>query len=157
VAIGIIIAAASRIRANITTLNEIGNDGARDAAGTLDNNVEQHLAPRHLAARREDKCYRRIEVRPRNRAKNGDDHNQDRTCRYGVSEQRNSLITARQPPGFSRSWRRTGSAGSKALSLFNPSRRRTRLTVAGETQVSAAICLPVQRWRRSRSISSKIA
>jgi DNA invertase Pin-like site-specific DNA recombinase len=28
--------------------------------------------------------------------------------------------------------------------LFNPSRRKTRLTVAGETPVSAAICLPVQ-------------
>jgi hypothetical protein len=27
----------------------------------------------------------------------------------------------------------------------NPSRRKTRLTVAGETPVLAAICLPVQR------------
>jgi hypothetical protein len=35
--------------------------------------------------------------------------------------------------GFLRSERRTGSAGSNALSLFKPSRRRTRLTVAGET------------------------
>ena len=26
---------------------------------------------------------------------------------------------------------------------------QTRLTVAGDTPVSAAICLPVQRWRRS--------
>jgi hypothetical protein len=39
----------------------------------------------------------------------------------------------------------------------NPSRRRTRLTVAGETPVFAAICLPVQRWQRSRSISSTMA
>ena len=30
----------------------------------------------------------------------------------------------------------------------------TRLTVAGDTPVAAAICLPVQRCRRSRSISS---
>jgi hypothetical protein len=49
---------------------------------------------------------------------------------------------------------RIGSAGSRAVSLFKPSRRKTRLTVAAETAVSAAICLPVQRWRRSRSISS---
>ena len=49
--------------------------------------------------------------------------------------------------------RRTGSAGSKAPSLFSPKRRRTRLTVAGDTPVAAAICLPVQRCRRSRSIS----
>jgi hypothetical protein len=41
--------------------------------------------------------------------------------------------------------------------LFNPSRRRTRLTVAGETPVSEAICLPVRRWRRSRSISTTTA
>jgi hypothetical protein len=38
--------------------------------------------------------------------------------------------------------------------LFSPKRRRTRLTVAGDTPVAAAICLPVQRCRRSRSISS---
>jgi hypothetical protein len=31
---------------------------------------------------------------------------------------------------------------------------QNRLTVAGETPVSVAICLPVQRWRRSRPISS---
>lgn len=29
---------------------------------------------------------------------------------------------------------------------------RSRLTVAGETPASVAICLPVQRWRRSRAI-----
>ena len=34
-----------------------------------------------------------------------------------------------------------------------PRRCRMRLTVAGETPVSAAICLPVQRWRRRRSTS----
>ena len=49
--------------------------------------------------------------------------------------------------------RRTGSARSKAPSLFSPKRRRTRRTVAGDTPVAAAICLPVQRCRRSRSIS----
>jgi hypothetical protein len=45
----------------------------------------------------------------------------------------------------------TRGSSSRALSLFKPSRRSTRLTVAGETPVSAAICLPVQRWRGSRS------
>ena len=40
------------------------------------------------------------------------------------------------------------------MSLFNPSRRKTRLTVADETPTSTAICLPVQRCRRSRSIFS---
>jgi len=33
--------------------------------------------------------------------------------------------------------------------LFKPSFFKTRLTVAGETPTSLAICLPVQRWRRS--------
>ncbi len=33
---------------------------------------------------------------------------------------------------------------------------RMRLTVAGETPISAAICLPVQRWRRSATIRSTI-
>ena len=33
----------------------------------------------------------------------------------------------------------------------------TRLTVAGDTPVAAAICLPVQRCRRSRSTSSTTA
>jgi hypothetical protein len=44
--------------------------------------------------------------------------------------------------------------GSKALSLFRPSRRRTQLTVARETPTCTAICLLVQRGRRSRSIST---
>jgi hypothetical protein len=34
---------------------------------------------------------------------------------------------------------------------------RTRLTVAGETPVSAAIALPVRRWRRSASMRSTMA
>lgn len=33
-----------------------------------------------------------------------------------------------------------------------PYRCRTRLTIASETPASAAICFPVQRWGRSRSI-----
>jgi hypothetical protein len=47
-----------------------------------------------------------------------------------------------------------GSTGSRALSLLKPLRRRTGLTVAGETPTCTAICLPVQRCRRSYSISS---
>ena len=39
--------------------------------------------------------------------------------------------------------------GSRSLIRLRPSRLRMRLTVAGETPVSLAICLPVQRWRRS--------
>jgi hypothetical protein len=38
--------------------------------------------------------------------------------------------------------------------LFRPSRRRTQLTVARETPTCTAICLLVQRGRRSRSIST---
>src|SRR5690606_22654148 len=37
---------------------------------------------------------------------------------------------------------------------LRPRRLRTRLTVAGDTLSSAAICLPVQRCRRSASIRS---
>src|SRR4029077_3810084 len=51
----------------------------------------------------------------------------------------------------------TGSAGSEALSLFSPSRRKTRLTVADETPTSTAISLPVQRCRRSRSLFARTA
>ena len=40
---------------------------------------------------------------------------------------------------------------------LRPRRLRMRLTVAGETPASAAICLPVQRWRRSASTCSTIA
>ena len=40
---------------------------------------------------------------------------------------------------------------------LRPRRLSTRLTVAGETLVSRAICLPVQRWRRSTSIRSAVA
>jgi hypothetical protein len=49
------------------------------------------------------------------------------------------------------------SPGSKALSLFSPSRRRTRLTVADETPIAMAICSPVQRCRRRSSISLTVA
>jgi hypothetical protein len=38
---------------------------------------------------------------------------------------------------------RTGSAGSRSRIRFNPNRRRMRLTIAGETPTSAAICSPV--------------
>nr|WP_197521203.1 hypothetical protein [Bradyrhizobium icense] len=34
---------------------------------------------------------------------------------------------------------------------------RMRLTVAGETPVSAAICLPVWRWRRNASMTVDVA
>src|SRR5262249_55995027 len=34
---------------------------------------------------------------------------------------------------------------------------RTRQTVAGETPTSAAICLPVWRWRRKTSMASHVA
>src|SRR3984893_9994777 len=40
---------------------------------------------------------------------------------------------------------------------FSPSRRRMRLTVAGDTPTSAAICLPVWRWRRNASITAHVA
>ncbi len=42
-------------------------------------------------------------------------------------------------PGCSRSYRRGGSAGSRALSLLSPRRWSTRLTVAGETPTVVAI------------------
>nr|WP_245449341.1 hypothetical protein [Ensifer sp. NM-2] len=48
---------------------------------------------------------------------------------------------------------RIGSAGSRALSLFKPDRRRTRLTVAGDDTAFGSDLL-VQRWRGSRSISA---
>ncbi|BAB52320.1 mlr5962 [Mesorhizobium japonicum MAFF 303099] len=35
-----------------------------------------------------------------------------------------------------------------SLSRDSPARLRTRLTVAGETPTSMAMCLPVNRWRR---------
>jgi hypothetical protein len=38
-----------------------------------------------------------------------------------------------------------------------PSRRRTRLTVAGDTPASAAICLPVRRCRRKFSMTALVA
>ena len=37
---------------------------------------------------------------------------------------------------------------------LRPRRLSTRLTVAGETPVSAAIALPVRRWRRRASMRS---
>ena len=37
-----------------------------------------------------------------------------------------------------------------------PSRLRMRLTVAGETPTSAAICLPVWRWRRKASTARAV-
>src|SRR6202171_1030163 len=60
-------------------------------------------------------------------------------------------------PGFSRSKRRTVSSGSRSRIRFSPSRRRMRLTVAGDTPTSAAICLPVWRWRRNASITAHVA
>ena len=50
-----------------------------------------------------------------------------------------------------------GAAGSRSLIRLRPRRLSTRLTVAGETLVCRAICLPVQRWRRSTSIRSAVA
>jgi hypothetical protein len=47
---------------------------------------------------------------------------------------------------------RAGSAGSSALRRLSPSRLRTRLTVAGDTPTSRAICSPGSRRRRSASI-----
>jgi hypothetical protein len=49
----------------------------------------------------------------------------------------------------SRLSRRTGSAGLSAVMRLRRRRLRIRLTVAGELPTSAAVCLPVQRWRRS--------
>src|ERR1019366_594873 len=47
-----------------------------------------------------------------------------------------------------------GAAGANAAMRLRPRRLRMRLTVAGETPTSAAICLPVQRWRRNASTFS---
>lgn len=41
--------------------------------------------------------------------------------------------------------------------LFSPSRRRMRLTLAGEIPTSAAICLPVWRCRRKASTAAPVA
>ena len=41
--------------------------------------------------------------------------------------------------------------------LFRPSRRRMRLTVAGDIPISAAICLPVWRCRRNASTVAHVA
>src|SRR5215813_3865653 len=57
-------------------------------------------------------------------------------------------------PGCSRSYRRGGPAGSRALSLLSPRRLSTRLTVAGETPTVVAISLPGMRWRRRLSMRS---
>src|SRR5580704_16416483 len=57
-------------------------------------------------------------------------------------------------PGCLRSYRRGGSAGSRALSLFSPRRFSTRLTVAGETPTVVAISLPGMRWRRRLAMRS---
>lgn len=57
-------------------------------------------------------------------------------------------------PGCPRSYRRDGSAGSKALSLLSPKRLRTRFTVAGETPTVVAIFLPSMRWPRRLSMRS---
>ena len=45
----------------------------------------------------------------------------------------------------------------EGLERLRPSRLRMRLTVAGETPASAAICLPVQRWRRRASTCATTA
>ena len=60
-------------------------------------------------------------------------------------------------PGCSRSYRRTGSAGSRSRIPLNPKRRRIRLTVAGDTSTSVAICLPVWRCRRNVSTAAHVA
>ena len=52
---------------------------------------------------------------------------------------------------------RIGSAVSSAASLFSQSRRRMRLTVAGEIPTSAAICLPEWRCRRKASTAARVA
>ena len=59
-----------------------------------------------------------------------------------VDEKSQSQIQAldRTQPGLPMKKRRTGSAGSSALSLLSPRRRSARLTVAGETPTSRAIC-----------------
>ncbi len=57
-------------------------------------------------------------------------------------------------PGVSRSWRRTGSAGSSDFSRFMPRRPRMRKTVALDRPTAAAISPPVRRWRRSAAICS---
>lgn len=61
------------------------------------------------------------------------------------------------PPGTTCSYRRTGSAGSRSFSRDSPARVSTRLTVAGETATTRAMCSPVRRWRRPRPIRSTAA
>lgn len=45
-----------------------------------------------------------------------------------------------------------GPAGSTSFSRDSPARVSTRLTVAGDTATTLAMCLPVKRWRRSASV-----
>ena len=47
-----------------------------------------------------------------------------------------------------------GAAGSRSRRRLSPSRRKTRLTVAGDTPVFAAICAPVRCSRRRAMIRS---
>ncbi len=92
-------------------------EGAGDAACDLRYGVKRRFAQAKIALEREHERHGGIEMRARNRAENGDQHDQNGAGRKRVAEQGERDVSARQPfphdPGADD--RRHQEAGSKAF------------------------------------------
>jgi len=70
----------------------VRRDRAGDAAGELDQDVEEEKRRRKLAQQQEHERHRRIEMRTGDRCERVNQHEQDCACRRRVAEQRHSRV-----------------------------------------------------------------
>ena len=90
--------------------HQMGGPGAEDAEAQLGKDVGRSVRPGSSPARGRDEADRRVHMRAGNRAKHGDEDEQDRARRQRIAEQGDRVVPARQMLGHDA---RTDDAGEQ--------------------------------------------